>query len=542
MPTQELGPISEVLHLDSGAGETGTEVVAYEDGRLYSTNAALGRIDIWDLATGARADTIDLAGLRGFDGVQSVAVKNGIVAAAIARPDAERTVLGETVTAGRPGFVALFDAETGELIDRVPVGNLPDMLTFTPDGSQLLVANEGEFNSEAGLDRDPVGSVSIISLADPTDITVDDRQLLRLRRPRGPGARRGHPARARAVDAARARARIHRGEPGRRPGLRDAAGGEHRRRARPRDQAVVDLLPLGTVDHGAPGNELDPNDDGVIDIASFDVQRLRMPDAIASFATGGATYFVTANEGDGRGDAGDLPDGDEARVGDIAAGEVTGVALDPSIDITGLERLAVSTIDGDTDGDGDIDVLTSFGGRGFTIFDADGEVVFESGSQFERIIAEVAPERFNDDEGGPDENRSDAKGSEPEAVALGEIDGEIYAFIGLERDSGVMIYNVTDPANAAFVDYISGFDFGNVSPETIAFIPGSETASRQPADRGGARDLRHHRGLRVRRIGRLGGGAAAGGHGRGHGERGVRQLPVLRRVQRDRGLVPRACP
>jgi 2',3'-cyclic-nucleotide 2'-phosphodiesterase (5'-nucleotidase family) len=480
VPTGELGEISQVLRFDSGAGEAGTEVVAYEDGRLYSTNGALGRIDIWDLATGQSAGSIDLSGLRGFAGVQSVAVSNGIVAAAISTPDVETTVFGETVTTGRKGYVALFDAETGALIDRVRVGNLPDMLTFTADGGHILVANEGEFNSEAGLDRDPIGSISIITLGDLVDPMVETvdfsafdglEDLARaegIRLAPGRSMLRGLEPEYIAVSPDGTQAFVTLQEANTVAVLDLGA------------RTVVDLLPLGTVDHGAPGNEFDPNDDGVIDIAAFDVHGLRMPDAIASFATGGATYFVTANEGDGRGDAGDLPDGDEARVGDIAAGEVAGVALDASVDTTGLERLTVSTIDGDTDGDGDIDVLHSFGGRGFTIFDEGGEVVFESGSQFERIIADIAPERFNDDEGRPDENRSDAKGPEPEAVTVGEIDGNLYAFIGLERDSGVMIYNVTDPANAAFVDYISGFDFGNVSPETIAFIPGSESASGNP--------------------------------------------------------------
>ena len=72
---------------------------------------------------------------------------------------------------------------------------------------------------------------------------------------------------------------------------------------------------LGTVDHSLPGNELDPNDDGEINIETHGVRGLRMPDAIASFETGGASYFLTANEGDSRGNAGDLPNGDTARVG-----------------------------------------------------------------------------------------------------------------------------------------------------------------------------------------------------------------------------------
>lgn len=480
-PTGELGGVRQVRRFDSSAGETGTEIVAYEDGRLYSTNGALSRIDIWELATGKSAGSIDLSSLPGFDGVQSVAVGKGTIAVAIATPDRERTVLGETVTTARNGYVALFDADSFDLIDRVRVGVLPDMLTFTDDGRHILVANEGEFNSEGELDRDAMGSVSIIGLGDLVNITSRTVKFT-------------------AFDGFEDLAREQ--------GIRLAPGRSLLRGLEPeyiavspdgrkafvtlqeantvavldlQKQRFTDLLPLGTVDHSLAGNELDPEDDGAINIATHDVRGLRMPDAIASFATGGTTYFITANEGDGRGDAGDMPDGDEARVKDILAGDVPGLAIDPSVDTTGLERLVVSTIDGDTDGDGDLDQLHSFGSRSFTLFDGDGNVVFDSGSQFERIIAQLAPERFNDDEGGTDENRSDAKGPEPEAVAVGEIDGRIYAFIGLERDSGVMIYNVTDPANASFVDYISGFDFGNISPESITFIPGAETESGRPA-------------------------------------------------------------
>ncbi|MCD8476154.1 MAG: hypothetical protein LRY40_07170 [Shewanella fodinae] len=57
-----------------------------------------------------------------------------------------------------------------------------------------------------------------------------------------------------------------------------------------------------------------------------------------------------------------------------------------------LGRLKVTTSMGDEDGDGDYDKLYSFGGRSFSIRDADGRMVFDSASDFERITAAVLGE------------------------------------------------------------------------------------------------------------------------------------------------------
>jgi hypothetical protein len=55
----------------------------------------------------------------------------------------------------------------------VVVGALPDMVTFTPDGRRLLVANEGEPNSYGLPDSvDPEGSISIITVNDGRSPTV----------------------------------------------------------------------------------------------------------------------------------------------------------------------------------------------------------------------------------------------------------------------------------------------------------------------------------------------------------------------------------
>ncbi|MCA8906646.1 MAG: ExeM/NucH family extracellular endonuclease, partial [Rhodospirillaceae bacterium] len=472
-PTEEI--TFEIAAAFAGdGGEGASEVVAHEDGLLYVTNGALGQIDIFDIAADSLVTSIPLSTLPGYDGVQSVAVKNGVVAAAIARAPVEQTVFGQTVDLSQPGFVALFDAETQTLIATVDVGVLPDQLTFSADGTTLLVAGEGEKNADSDYDDNPLGTVAIVDVTDPANPVaniLDFTQfngLEELARAAGIRIQEGVSFAADvepeytaiAPDGVTAFVSLQENNA---LAKIDIATGQ-----------ILDVLPLGVTDF-ASDSELDAKDDDVIDIRNFaNLVGFKMPDAIATFEVNGQTFIATANEGDSR-------DFDEDRVGDLAAAGL----IDPSVDITGLERLEVSTTDGDTDGDGDIDVLHTFSSRSFSIYDADGNLVFDSGSDFERIIAEVAPERFNDDDGDAGQNRSDAKGPEPEAIAIGEIDGKLYAFIGLERDSGIMIYDVTAPENATFVNYIppafvDATPDGEVArqgPEVIAFISAAESTS-----------------------------------------------------------------
>lgn len=480
--------VSIAAQLDSTVGEGGSEVVAQEDGRLYVTNGAVGAIDVFDIATETKVASFDLTALPDYDSLQSVAVQNGVVAAAIARPN----VATGAGTFSQPGYVAFYDADTGALLSTVDVGNLPDSIHFTDDGTQLVVAGEGEFNEDSETADNPLGTIAVIDTTDPSNPTADildftafngDRDALLASRMRlAPDFSVAQDIEPEYVaispDGETAYVTVQENN-----GIAvvDLT-----------TNTITDLISTGLQNHSVNG--LDPDDDGQIGIDTFDnLVGARMGDAIAAHEIDGATYLFTANEGDGRGD-GDAFPGDEARVGDILDGDIPGLSIDPSVDTTGLERLVISTQDGDVDGDGDIDILWSFGARSFTIYDTDGTVVFDSGSEFERIVADLAGERFNNDDGdtieefGGDEvdNRSDAKGPEPEAIAVGEVNGQTYAFIGLERDSGIMIYNVTDPANSTFVTYLPpafqalGDDLARIGPETIEFISAAESTSGNP--------------------------------------------------------------
>ncbi len=485
---------------NSGVGEGGSEVVAEQDGILYVTNGEADKIDIIDAATGTLLNDVPLADLPDYDGLNSVAVSGNLIAVAV------ETVPGSTLA---EGWIALYDL-SGTFVDAVPVGNLPDMVTFSQDGSMIFNANEGEPNS-AG---DPMGSISIIDVATRTaqtfDFTEFDAQVDALRE----AGVRIFPGIAPSVDfepeyIAEAGGKLF-------VSLQEAAA-----------VAVFDLetrsweemLPLGVQDHSVV--PLDASDDGLIDIATYDnLVGMRMPDAIAATEIGDTIYFLTANEGDDREDAFVFNDdvglyegndrGDAVRVGAVLDGMASGnfvqyrdAEAGLTIDVTfdealltyleglsgdGLDRLTISTFDGDTDGDGDIDVLQAYGSRSFTIYDGQGSLVFDSGATFEQLLSVIAPERFNNDDGDligtlDDDgelivdNRSDAKGPEPEAIEVGQIGDTTLAFIGLERDGGIMVYDITNPSEATFLDYIDGRAVGQESPEIIEFISAADSTT-----------------------------------------------------------------
>lgn len=229
---------------------------------------------------------------------------------------------------------------------------------------------------------------------------------------------------------------------------------------------------LGLIHFGA-GNQLDASDaDGGINIANWPVFGNYMPDAIGAFEAGGMTYYITANEGDSR----DYPGfSEEERMGDLALN----LDLFPDAAVlqqeANLGRLKTSNQFGDLDRDGTVDVLLAYGARSFTIWDAYGNAIYDSGDDFAHITAERVPAIFNSN-GAADsfDSRSDDKGAEPEAIAVGEVAGRTLAFIGLERVGGIMVYDITRPSQPQFLHYQPNAE-GDQSPEGLAFIPAEDS-------------------------------------------------------------------
>jgi 2',3'-cyclic-nucleotide 2'-phosphodiesterase (5'-nucleotidase family) len=249
-------------------------------------------------------------------------------------------------------------------------------------------------------------------------------------------------------------------------------------------------------------NGLDASDrDDVINIRNAPVFGMYQPDSIASYTVNGQTYYVTANEGDSR--VRPTLDGilDGFNGGDIYNEEIRlgndNYVLDPTAfpnaaelkQNANLGRLTVTNTLGDTDGDGDFDEIYAFGARSFSIWDSEGNLVFDSGDDLERITAQAFPDYFNASNSNNDfENRSDNKGPEPEGVTIGTIKGQTYAFVGLERIGGVMVYNVSNPNTPEFVQYINTRNFQedpvtnltDSGPEGLIFINAQDSPNGKP--------------------------------------------------------------
>jgi 2',3'-cyclic-nucleotide 2'-phosphodiesterase/3'-nucleotidase/5'-nucleotidase len=478
--------------------EGAAEINAYDPAtqRLFVVNADAVTVDVLDISdptNPTRIFQIDASEMGA--GANSVAVSNGILAVAIENPEVTDN-----------GFVAFYDTD-GNFLTSVEVGALPDMVTFTPDGTKVLVANEGEPNSDYSVD--PEGSVSIIDISNGVSQAVvntaefspfnGDKAALqaagvKLFGPEGTTVAQDVEPEYIALNGDGSKAWVTLQENNAVAQV-DVATAQ-----------IEVILPLGAKDFSIDARLDASNEDGAINLQNWPVFGLYQPDAIASYTVGNMTYYVTANEGDAR----IRPDGDiEDEGGNVITEEgaifneedrIEDITLDPDVFPNAEElqleenlgRLKITNALGDIDGDEEFEELYSFGARSFSIWNSAGTLVFDSGDDFETITASLLPDNFNstNDENGSFDNRSDDKGPEPEGVVVGEVNGGTYAFIGLERIGGIMVYDITNPAEASFVDYINNRNFdvdavlddgstnpavGDLGPEGLTFIAAADS-------------------------------------------------------------------
>ncbi|MFC6150874.1 MULTISPECIES: esterase-like activity of phytase family protein [Mumia] len=101
------------------------------------------------------------------------------------------------------------------------------------------------------------------------------------------------------------------------------------------------------------------------------------------------------------------------------------------------------------------------GSRGWTIFDTDGDVVWDAGSTFERTAIR---------HGLANEDRAAKKGAEPEGLAIATFDGTPYAFVGSERSNFVAVYDVSDPTKPVQKQVLPTTN----GPEGLLPVPGRD--------------------------------------------------------------------
>lgn len=500
-------------------GGGAAEITQYHSAskRIFVVNGAANRVEILD-ASGIKSTaltdaitantltstplampaTVTVKNAGGADETLTLGFANSIaISGNLLAVAAENKVKS---SAGAVLFYDISGSAAPVFVKAVKAGALPDMVTFTPDGSLLLVANEAEPESDYSVD--PEGSVGVIAIA--AGVAADQATLLsfsafnadqaelaaqgvKFAAPSGTTVAQDLEPEYITVSSDSKTAFVSLQE-NNALAVVDLT-----------DKKITKVMALGFKDYSQTKNAVDvSNRDGVKLSTYPGVFGMYQPDTLASYNWKGATFIVSANEGD-------------ARDWDAYSEEGRVSSLKRSADLTalqaefyaanGLGRLNVSKAMG-LNAAGEYDALYAYGARSFSIWDQNGNLVFDSGSDFERISSGVHGELFNTNhtvvEG---DSRSDDKGPEPEAVTIGQVGDKTYAFIGTERLSGIFVYDISNPYDAKFVDYFHNRNFdavyeidddavpaevsgdyqqaGDLGPESLVFVPAANSATGQ---------------------------------------------------------------
>lgn len=500
-----------IYAINSAANEPTIEII---DASSLTSEALSNPLSSENLTSTALVLPTEQSGVI-LAGPTSVAVSGDWMAVAV--PAADKATNGMVL------FYKGLDSSSPVFVKAVEVGNLPDMVTFTPDASKVLTANEGEPSGDYTVD--PEGSISVISFVDgaPNDTSIKisfsdyngkqaelASQGMHFPNPSG-----------RTINGTLISTTVAQDlEPEYITTTNDVA---YVTLQENNGLAIVDLSNNSVQVKGLGFKDwshfqLDAMEDGAVSFGQYnDLYGMYMPDTIASYQWKDANFLVTANEGDAReyffdtlnangeqdedlcnaagGQDFDKDDGclsyseeTQGRKLSYAAGSnlETLAGDDPEdFDFTAypLGRLTVTAALGDSDNDGEYEALYAYGARSFTIWDSNGQVVFDSGDDFERITASIHGNAFNNNnDKNEGDSRSANKGPEPEALTVGQVGDKTYAFIGMERLGGIFVYDVTNPFDAKFVDYVINRDLteggeiiGDSAPEGMVFVDASKS-------------------------------------------------------------------
>ncbi len=466
--------MSFVSSFTNGVAATNSaEIVAHDpvSQRLFVANSIGKKLDIIDFSNPSAMSIISSIDISIYGNINSVAVKNGIVACAI-----------ENTVPEQDGFVVFFNTN-GVFQNQVTVGALPDMITFNNAGTRVLTANEGQPN--VGYTIDPEGSVSIVDISGgiatltQTNVTTAlftafNSQAAALK---ASGVRIYGPGSTVAQDMEPEYITVSEDDLTAYVVLQENNAFAY---VNLTNNTITDIKPLGFKDHSVFGKGLDATNTGTnVNIANWPIKGMYLPDGMTHFNVAGVEYLITANEGDARADYG-AANNEETTIG-AATYSLDPVAFPYASAMksnANLGRLKCTNRLGDTDNDGDFDEIYTFGGRSFSIWNATtGTLVYDSGDDLEQITANdpTYGAIFNcSNTNITKKDRSDDKGPEPEGVAVATIAGVPYAFVSMERVGGLMVFNVSNPAAPQFVQYVNNRGLtgltGDRGPEGIIYV------------------------------------------------------------------------
>jgi len=504
----------------------GSEILSYttQDNTLLATVANAGTsafgVQIMTLSSGATLSErayIDYSGT--FGATANISSISSVAADPANRGFGVATLI-PTDNTGTKGKIAFYDLTSGfsggsRNLVTLDVGFHPDSVTFSADGSKLIIVNEGEFKATAANPSstgNAAGSISVIDLTSITNTSgistlinsnVNTFDFSATNLDTGvslAGIRNASVANLGTSGAFISNVPNFTTLAGTDPDF--FKGMEPEFAAVLGDKVHVTLQENNAIatfdltankwtavrDLGTITQTIDASDqDGSPKAISINdtVKGLPMPDTMKAFTNSGTNYLITVNEGDARGD-----DRDVSRFGDTSGNDSmntilsTSLTSDPSRANSVMGRLNVSRLNGDTNNDGKIDEAIMIGTRSMTIWNADtGAKVWDSGqstsTNFETILANLDPTRFNMNNGNPllFDERSDDKGPEPEALTIGQFGSSLLAFVGMERQNGLMVYDITDVNNPTFVSYINSQANGLISPESMVYVPAGQSPS-----------------------------------------------------------------
>ncbi|MDU0435842.1 choice-of-anchor I family protein [Staphylococcus haemolyticus] len=471
----------------------GTEIVKYnpKNGYAYSVNGDKEALDIIDVKHPGKDGAINLV-KRIY--LQDNGIEAGDLTSVTVHPSGDYVaVSAPAVDKTKPGHV-VFYGSNGDYINNVTVGSLPDMVTFSKDGKYLLVANEGEPSDDYTVN--PPGSVSVIDVTGgPANVsannvrtamfTKEHQEGIRALGPNAEDAYLNIEPEYIAVDSQSKYAYVTLQEVSAIAKV-DIAKGQ-----------IVQVKGLPYKDHSLAQNAMDVSDeDGKFELRRVPVLGLLQPDGIDTYDYNGETYLLIANEGDSQDYEGYSEEKRVKKLKDdiqldaryyqgYTQAELDDMVGNGLFDDEQLGRLKVTTSHAFKDADGKYNALVSYGGRSFSILRAsDLEMIYDSGSDIEQRVLDLLPERFNANYESADDikvdDRSDDKGPEAENVVVGKVGSHSYAFVGLERVGGIMIYDITNPNEPYFVKYLYDPDNKDISPEGITFESAEDSPNGKP--------------------------------------------------------------